>query len=104
MHRCAGVQKVSRPIVMCQEMSQCSPTMAAVAANVSVHAYHGTDSAASRTATRRAAAGNGTATLFAMISPENVWHQNTAILRQPAPCFMRLLFRLLKTAGETNDS
>src|SRR6516225_10109502 len=37
--RCAGVQKVSRPIDKCQEMSQNSPPVVAVAAMAEHHTY-----------------------------------------------------------------
>src|ERR1700685_1263715 len=41
MPRCAGVQNVSRPIDMCQEISQYKPTEVAVTASAEVHTYHG---------------------------------------------------------------
>jgi hypothetical protein len=40
----AGVQKVSRPMERCQEMSQWIPTMAHVTAAAAHHTYHGTRS------------------------------------------------------------
>src|SRR3954470_7060148 len=36
--RCAGVQKVSRPIVMCHEMSQYTPTITHTAATTTAYA------------------------------------------------------------------
>ena len=36
--RCAGVQNVSRPIDMCHEMSQYTPTITHAAANTAVYA------------------------------------------------------------------
>ena len=42
---CAGVQNVSRPIVMCHEMSQISPRMMLVAANTVATSGQGSDSA-----------------------------------------------------------
>src|SRR5262249_17209105 len=44
MAMCAGVQNVSRPIDRCQEISQCTPTMANVTAATEHHTYHGTAS------------------------------------------------------------
>src|SRR5437660_10483417 len=41
MAACAGVQKVSRPIERCQEMSQMMPTFALVAATSVAAAYQG---------------------------------------------------------------
>src|SRR5690242_16779144 len=38
---CAGVQKVSRPIEMCHEMSQYAPKADEVAAAARHHTYHG---------------------------------------------------------------
>src|SRR5262249_26019217 len=38
---CAGVQKVSRPIDICQEMSQTPPTSAEETAMVTAQTYHG---------------------------------------------------------------
>ena len=38
--RCAGVQKESRPIVMCHEMSQYTPTITHAAANTTASACH----------------------------------------------------------------
>ena len=38
---CAGVQNVSRPIERCQEMSQCTPTMANVTAATEHQTYQG---------------------------------------------------------------
>src|SRR5215469_12026175 len=70
MQRCAGVQNVSRPMVMCQEMSQCKPTIAQVAAAATVHAYQGTDSATAAVRAVCTAAGLGTAMLFAIFTPE----------------------------------
>src|SRR5580704_7175806 len=43
----AGVQKVSRPIERCHEMSQWIPTMEHVTAAAAHHTYHGTRSDAS---------------------------------------------------------
>src|SRR5262245_35170083 len=40
MSKCAGVQNVSRPIDMCHEMSQYTPTITHVAANTAVYACH----------------------------------------------------------------
>src|SRR5262245_42457698 len=42
MHRCAGVQKVSRPMVSCHEISHTMPTKMQVAANTTALQYHGT--------------------------------------------------------------
>src|SRR5438132_9039194 len=42
MAACAGVQKVSRPIERCQEMSQMMPTLALVAATSVAATYQGT--------------------------------------------------------------
>src|SRR5882672_212449 len=39
--RCAGVQKVSRPIERCQEMSQAPPIEAEVTASAPHHTYQG---------------------------------------------------------------
>src|SRR5690242_5608618 len=39
----AGVQKVSRPIEVCQEISQCAPTIADVTASVEHQTYQGID-------------------------------------------------------------
>ena len=39
---CAGVQNVSRPIVMCHEMSQYTPTPMLVIANSAATTCHGT--------------------------------------------------------------
>src|SRR5271154_6657653 len=52
MPRCAGVQKVSRPMDMCQEMSQYKPTTVDVTASAELHTYQGT-AAASAAATAR---------------------------------------------------
>src|SRR6266436_3821371 len=41
---CAGVQKVSRPIDMCHEMSQCPPVMLDVIPAIMHQIGHGTDS------------------------------------------------------------
>src|SRR2546428_13806144 len=43
MARWAGVQKVSRPIVRCQEMSQMTPTITLVEAKRTAYKNHGTD-------------------------------------------------------------
>src|SRR5579872_6718288 len=43
--RCAGVQKVSRPIDWCQEMSHSTPTMAEVTAATEHHTYQGSGEA-----------------------------------------------------------
>src|SRR5437773_11486550 len=45
MAACAGVQKVSRPIERCQEMSQMMPTFALVAATSVAATYQGTGAA-----------------------------------------------------------
>src|ERR1700740_2914736 len=42
--RCAGVQKVSRPMVMCQEMSQYSPLEMQAVASTELQRYQGMDS------------------------------------------------------------
>ncbi len=42
MATCAGVQKVSRPIVECHEMSQMAPTMMLVEPTARAYRYHGT--------------------------------------------------------------
>src|SRR3989441_12567834 len=42
MARWAGVQKVSRPIVRCQEMSQVTPTITLVEAKRTAYRNHGT--------------------------------------------------------------
>src|SRR5277367_7083325 len=42
MPKCAGVQKVSLPMDMCQEMSQYRPTTVDVTASAEVHTYQGT--------------------------------------------------------------
>src|SRR5690349_20655242 len=41
MARCAGVQNVSRPMVMCHEMSQMTPTTMLVDANSTAGMCHG---------------------------------------------------------------
>ena len=46
MSRCAGVQKVSRPMDMCHEMSQYTPTITHSAAKTTVGAYAEAASAA----------------------------------------------------------
>jgi hypothetical protein len=50
MHKCAGVQNVSRPIDMCHEISQNRPTVVAVTAIAEDHTYQGIEAARSRTA------------------------------------------------------
>src|SRR5580700_2188741 len=46
----AGVQKVSRPMDLCQEMSHWPPIIAEETPKTAHHTYHGTRSAAVRTA------------------------------------------------------
>src|SRR5258708_1836252 len=41
LRRCAGVQKVSRPMVSCQEMSQYRPDIIQAAASTLAHIYQG---------------------------------------------------------------
>src|SRR5271163_2923850 len=55
MPRCAGVQKVSRPMDMCQEMSQYKPITVDVTASAELHTYQGT-AAVSAAATARGGA------------------------------------------------
>src|SRR5271154_6501825 len=55
MPRCAGVQKVSLPMDMCQEMSQYKPTTVEVTASAELHTYQGT-AAVSAAATARGGA------------------------------------------------
>src|SRR5277367_5917840 len=55
MPRCAGVQNVSLPMDMCQEMSQYKPTTVDVTASAELHTYQGT-AAASAAATARVGA------------------------------------------------
>src|SRR5262252_7309390 len=45
INKCAGVQNVSRPIVMCQEMSQYNPVVIESDASTEVQAYQGIASA-----------------------------------------------------------
>src|SRR5580698_4469074 len=42
MAMCAGVQKLSRPMERCQEISQCAPTIAEVTASTEHQMYQGT--------------------------------------------------------------
>src|SRR5580658_9002610 len=42
MAMCAGVQKLSRPMERCHEISQCAPTIAEVTARTEHQIYHGT--------------------------------------------------------------
>src|SRR5690242_2980868 len=51
MQRWAGVQKVSRPMERCQEMSQCTPAMAQVTAATEHHTYQGVVTRSSGTET-----------------------------------------------------
>src|SRR5207237_4969787 len=46
--RCGGVQKVSRPTEMCQEMSQMLPETTQMVAAADVHTIHGTRGAGTR--------------------------------------------------------
>src|SRR5215471_3219720 len=56
MSMCAGVQKLSRPMERCQEMSQCTPVMAQVTAATAHQTYQGTaDVVVSRTGTETVA-------------------------------------------------
>src|SRR5689334_21134117 len=42
MSTCAGVQKLSRPMERCHEISQCTPVIAQVTAATAHHTYQGT--------------------------------------------------------------
>ena len=57
MARCAGVQKVSRPIVRCQEISQIAPTTTLVEAKITAKMDHGMRVATARSAKVSVAAG-----------------------------------------------
>src|SRR5262249_31354062 len=58
---CAGVQKVSRPTDMCQEMSQYSPTITEVVASIIDQTYQGIVSMRDAAPTRSAIRGAATA-------------------------------------------
>src|SRR5437762_1536571 len=49
MAMCAGVQKVSRPMLRCQEISHCPPTTAEVVAMSPAQRYQGMASTRSKT-------------------------------------------------------
>src|SRR5258705_6095509 len=51
MSRCAGVQKVSRPMDMCHEMSQSRPTTTIAAAATTAYACHAQSSTTERART-----------------------------------------------------
>src|SRR5450432_396386 len=69
MARCAGVQKLSRPMVMCQEMSQYSPKIIDEIDAAPAQRGHGIAAVADRA---RAEGGKGNAALWAMEIPPRI--------------------------------
>src|SRR5690349_4947320 len=71
MAMCAGVQNVSRPMELCQEMSQCAPIMAEVTASAEHQMYQGTDSWTRARCTTPAPSNVADAILLALAVGEN---------------------------------
>src|SRR5215467_10096139 len=73
MATCAGVQNVSRPIPMCQEISQYRPTLVEVTANTEDQMYQGIEAArtedSSATATEDGNAMRAVSTIADLTTP-----------------------------------
>src|SRR2546430_13114544 len=92
MAACAGVQKVSRPIERCQEMSQMMPTFALVAATSVAATYQG-----------RCAASGGARGAGGAAPPHRVLLTPAPRAPAPPPPHLPDLFLLLLCAATSEE-